>query len=328
MRFSVIVPVYNVEAYLPACMESLLKQDCKDMEILLVDDGSTDGSGMLCDGYETAYPEAVRVIHQENGGLGAARNSGLREARGEYVLFVDSDDWLHPDTLSVLSRQIDEQDADMYIFGFYYAYEHRIVPGPVSPLAGLPPFRLEVHPELLLEAPSAWMRLTRRSLWTENGFRFPNRLWFEDLHTTGILISRCGRIAVLPDRLYFYRVRQGSIMRSPNLPRNLEIIDAVEALRTRFVREGLFSVYGPWLEVLAAENMMLAAQRVLMSDPKAAYLPEFTEYLRDKFPGYRNNPLLARLGKKKKLVLALLEKRRYRLLRCIFSLRKWMRGGI
>lgn len=327
MRFSVIVPVYNVEAYLPACMESLLKQDCKDMEILLVDDGSTDGSGMLCDGYQEAYP-GVRAIHQKNGGLGAARNTGMAMARGDYILFVDSDDWLHPDTLGVLSRCVDETEADMYIFGFTYAWEKKMVPGPVSPLAGKEPFRLEEHPELLLEAPSAWMRLTRRSLWTENDFLFPERLWYEDLHTTGKLLSRCRRISVLPHRLYYYRLREGSIMRSSNLVRNLEIVDAVEALRSWFEEEGLLRYYGMWLEVLAAENMMLAAQRVLMADPRAAYLPEFMEYLEEQFPDYQDNPLLDRLGKKKKMVLSLLRGRHYRILRGIFRLRRWMRGGM
>jgi glycosyltransferase involved in cell wall biosynthesis len=315
----VIVPVYNAEAYLPDCMESLMKQDCRDMEILLVDDGSTDGSGMLCDGYQEAYP-GVRAIHQKNTGLGAARNTGIAMARGEYILFVDSKDRLHPDALGVLSRCVDETAADMYIFGFTCVREKKTVPGPVSPLAGLAPFRLEEHPELLLESPAAWMRLTRRSLWTENDFWFPERLWFGDLHTTGKLLSRCGRIVVIPDTLYCWRQRKDSGARRSDHARNLEVVDAVEALRSWFEEEELLRYYGMWLEVLAAENMMLAAQRVLMADPRAAYLPEFMEYLEEQFPDYQDNPLLDRLGKKKKMVLSLLRGRHYRILRGILRL--------
>ena len=117
-------------------------------------------------------------------------------------------------------------------------------------------------------------------------------------------------------------------MRSSNLVRNLEIVDAVEALRSWFEEEGLLRYYGMWLEGLAAENRKLAAQRVLMADPRAAYLPEFMEYLEEHFPDYQDNPLLDRLGKKKKMVLSLLRGRHYRILRGIFRLRRWMRGGM
>ena len=89
---SVIVPVYNVEPYLAQCVASLRGQTCPDLEILLVDDGSTDGSGLLCDGFAREDPR-IRVIHKANGGLSSARNAGLDRARGTYIYFVDSDDW-------------------------------------------------------------------------------------------------------------------------------------------------------------------------------------------------------------------------------------------
>lgn len=326
MRFSVIVPVYNVAGYLPACMESLLEQACQDFEIILVNDGSTDGSGMLCDGYQNAYPERVRVIHQQNGGLGAARNTGMEASRGEYLLFVDSDDYVSRDTLAYLSSQIDRTGADMYVFGFSYLYGDRAVPGAESGLVGPKPFTLKEHPEMLLEPPSAWLRICRRELYLDHGFRFPGRVWYEDLRTTAKLLTECGSIVVLPQRLYLYRQREGSIMHNPNLRRNLEIIEAMEDLRQYFERQGLMAEYGQWLSVLAVENMILASQRVLMSDTNASFLPDFIAYLEQRFPGYDQNPLLDRLGKKKKLVLSLLQKRRYGLLRTIFTLRSRMRG--
>ena len=92
-RLSVIVPVYNVAAYLPRCVDSLLEQNGVELEILLVDDGSTDASGSICDGY-AARDSRVKVIHKENGGLSSARNAGLDAAEGEYLTFVDSDDYL------------------------------------------------------------------------------------------------------------------------------------------------------------------------------------------------------------------------------------------
>lgn len=326
MRFSIIVPVYNVAAFLPKCMDSLLKQACDDYEIILVDDGSTDGSGMLCDGYRNAYPGLVRVIHQKNGGLGAARNTGLEVARGEYLLFVDSDDLLTEEALACLSRHIDETGAEMYTFGFSYLYGTRLTPGESCGLAGEKSFMLQERPELLLSTPSACLRIWHRRLFEDPEVRFPGRVWYEDLRTTPKALIECKSIACLPERLYIYRQREGSIMHNPNLRRNLEILEALEDLRQFFERRGLMERYGAWLSCLAVENVCLASQRVLMSDTNASFLPDFTAYLGEKFPGYDQNPLLNRLGKKKKMVLRLLQKRRYGLLRGIFTLRRWMRG--
>ena len=326
MRFSIIVPVYNVKEYLPACMDSLLRQACQDFEIILVDDGSTDGSGMLCDGYQAAYPDRIRTVHQRNGGLGAARNTGIDLAQGDYLLFVDSDDLLEESALACLSGHIDNTGADMYTFGFSYLRGAAVTPGEASPLEGRERFTLAECPEILLQTPSACLRICRREIYINHGFRFPGRVWYEDLRTTPKLLPECRHIVVLHERLYLYRIREGSIMHNPNLRRNLEIIEAMEDLRQYYERQGLMEEYGPWLSVLAVENMCLASQRVLMTDTNASFLPDFIAYLEKAFPGYARNPLLDRLGKKKKLVLALLRKRRYGLLRTIFSLRSRMRG--
>ena len=326
MRFSIIVPVYNVAEYLPQCMASLLEQDCHDCEIILVDDGSTDGSEILCDGYRSAYPETVRVIHQANGGLGAARNTGIEAARGEYLLFVDSDDYLTHEALACLSRQIDGSAADMYIFGFDLLWGDVRTPGEVCPLAGQGCVTLSERPELLLHTPSACLRAWHRRLFRDPAVRFPGRVWYEDLRTTAKAMNLCRSIVAVPDRLYIYRQRQGSIMHSPNLRRNLEIIDAMDDLEDYFRDRGIFDRYRDWLCCLTAENMCMASQRVLMAAPNADYLPDFMNYLTARYPDYETNPVLDRLGRRKKLALKLLKLRRYRLLRLIYLLRAWMRG--
>ena len=115
MRFSVIVPVYNVEDYLETCVASVIAQTCRDYEIILVDDGSTDHSAAMCD--QLARQHHCRVIHQKNGGLGAARNTGIEAAQGDYLFFLDSDDFISPDTLQGLSEEMDRVPADIYTFG-------------------------------------------------------------------------------------------------------------------------------------------------------------------------------------------------------------------
>ena len=117
MLFSIVIPVYNVAQYLPGCMDSVLANDLSDCEIILVDDGATDGvCPGLCDEYAARFPDLVRVIHQENRGLGGARNTGLEAAKGEYLFFVDSDDTVAPDALKILRRAVMESHSEVYTF--------------------------------------------------------------------------------------------------------------------------------------------------------------------------------------------------------------------
>ncbi len=123
-RISVIIPVYNVEAYLPQCLDSVLSQDHRDLEVILIDDGSTDASGAICDGY-AARDSRVRVIHQKNGGAAAAKNAGLRIATGTYLSFVDSDDYLEPNVYGYMLGVLKEHGADAAQFSFREVYRSR-----------------------------------------------------------------------------------------------------------------------------------------------------------------------------------------------------------
>ena len=109
---SIIVPIYKVEEYLPRCIESILNQTYQDFELILVDDGSPDLSGDICDVYAETDPR-IKVIHQENSGISDARNEGLSRAKGEYISFIDSDDWVHPEFLQQLLYTIEKYDADI-----------------------------------------------------------------------------------------------------------------------------------------------------------------------------------------------------------------------
>lgn len=116
MRFSILIPVYNVEQYLNECVESVLSQDMSDYEIVLMDDGSTDRSGQICDEYKTKYPEKVTVVHKQNEGLLLARRDALKIAKGDYILFLDSDDYYEPGALKAISDVIDSDGPDVVIF--------------------------------------------------------------------------------------------------------------------------------------------------------------------------------------------------------------------
>lgn len=123
MRFSILVPVYNAEAYLSACVDSVLSQTEQDFELVLVDDGSTDGCPALCDAYAQRYPSLIRVLHQPNAGLIAARRAGIRLAQGDTCLFLDADDALEPDTLATVRAAMERTGAQMVIFNYLDVFE-------------------------------------------------------------------------------------------------------------------------------------------------------------------------------------------------------------
>lgn len=320
MKFSVVVPVYNVEEYLEKCVDSILAQSCKDYELILVDDGSTDCSGELCDTISAKC--GCRVIHQANGGLGAARNTGIEAARGEYMIFVDSDDYVSPELLSGIEQAMKDHPADIYTFGFTATDGVKDLGVFLDALPERTPIRLETCPELLLALPNAWCRATRRELFLSSGIRFPSRVWYEDIRTTMKLFALAESIVYLPEPWYYYLQREGSITRNSNLHRNREIIDAFEDLLGWYRRQGLFEKYHTQLERLCIDHLYLAASvRVLRIDPKSDLLREFRAYMEKNFPDYGKNPLIAQLPPAKKLAYRLLRMKAYGVLRLLFRLK-------
>jgi len=323
MRFSIVIPVYNVAEYLQTCIDSVLANDCSDCEILLVDDGSTDGvCPDLCDENGARHPELIRVIHQENRGLGGARNTGLEAARGDYLFFVDSDDTIAPNSLQVLSAAIDESGADIYSFQMY-SHDGRGNKTPVriaEPREGA--FSLDQRPEFLLSLPTACTRIWRRELFLRTGIRFPSRVWYEDIRTTTKLFASARSIVTLPDVLYWYLARPGSIVRSDNVERNLEILDAFDDILGWFEGQGLARRYEKELCRLAVDHICLAASvRVARIDPKAAVLTQLREYMDTHFPGFDRNPYCARLPRLHKLLLKLVQGGHYGMVRLLFRLK-------
>lgn len=209
---SIIIPVYNVAEYLDECIESVLSQSHTDLQIILVDDGSTDASGGLCD--EWAERDArVQVVHQGNGGLSAARNSGISRASGDFVMFLDSDDWLSSDCIASLTRALKKGNAAAALCGSARAYSTGAPssePAPEEPIVVQAaelfrnPSRFEpVHPT------SACGKLFRRALL--ESFAFPLGRLHEDVFVTHQLLHAAGRLALDRRQLHYYRQRPGSI---------------------------------------------------------------------------------------------------------------------
>ncbi len=230
---SVLVPVYNVEKYLRRCLDSILMQTCTDYEIVLVDDGSTDQSGSICDAYAAEH-RCIRVIHQENAGLAQVRNVSLAAAQGEYITFVDSDDAIEPTYLEVLMRDLEENGADIAICSWSEVSDD----GVRSELSwdlkekGLQVWETQQAVKSLLYQKgidnNSWGKLYTREVL--QGVVFPAGRVYEDIATTYKILLKGKRICYRPEPLYLYTSNAAGISQSEFSPRRMDLIDMAEGM--------------------------------------------------------------------------------------------------
>lgn len=209
MRFSIIVPVYNVELYLEQCLESLRTQDYSDYEVICVNDGSTDSSREILTAWETRMPQ-MRVIDRSNGGLSAARNTGLQAATGDYVVFVDSDDWVEASMLSTLAKVTDGNDMVCFACRRTDNNAHDTLQPEQS--GGWEYYNRHALEHREVAFVCVWQRCYRRSFLIENNLCFREGILHEDNEFTPRACLKAKKVTVIPDVLYNYRVRPGSIM--------------------------------------------------------------------------------------------------------------------
>lgn len=235
MKISVIVPVYKVEKYIRNCINSVLSQSYNDWELILVDDGSPDKCGEICDEY-ASKDERIKVIHKENGGQSSARNAALDlPPIGDYVTFLDSDDFWHPEYLSIMMKMCIENDADIAQCSYLRGSD-----------TVFPTIKLfndakiyDNHSVFLLGAANIIMcaKVFKRSLWDD--IRMPIGLYNEDDWTTWKIYYRAKRIAVSSNKLYYYTVNMTSTMSRLNKKPDLQYFAAYRERINFFMKEGL-----------------------------------------------------------------------------------------
>lgn len=204
---TVVIPVYNVEKYLDRCLKSILIQEWKNYDIILVDDGSTDRSPQICDDYVEAY-DFISVIHKENGGLSEARNTGLSQAKGEYIYFPDSDDWLEPDTFIALAEALESQKFDIISFNreFVKGEEDVIISDPVETQVfnGKDAFvHMLKHSYITGFAND---KIYRKSLFVDHDILFPKGKYYEDLGTNYKLFLSAKKVYATNQKYYHYLI--------------------------------------------------------------------------------------------------------------------------
>lgn len=225
---SVIVPVYNVEDYLRKCIDSIIDQSYKNIEIILVDDGSPDGCPAICDEY-AKWERRIKVIHKGNGGLSDARNSGILESSGEYIAFVDSDDYIAADFIKVLLDQAVKHEADISVCNFYRVYDQKLVaetkPVHFAELTNIEAMRDVFAYPSLCDIMSC-NKLYKRELFVKNEVAFPVGKIYEDDFVTYKLCYYADRVVFIDEPLYYYTQREGSITRSRFSKKTFDMVEA------------------------------------------------------------------------------------------------------
>lgn len=251
---SVIVPVYKVEPYLNQCVESILCQTYSDLEILLIDDGSPDRCGQICDDYEK-QDSRVKVFHTENHGLSAARNFGLQYATGEYIGFIDSDDWIKPEMYEVLFRRLHEAEYDIIVCGYDTISDKKSSEWKPMEMA-------YDHDEALTSLidekinNAVWNKLYSKELLQRSivhGVLFPEGKNYEDVAAMYRIVDNAKSVAMISEVLYHYRIRSGSITKTYTAK---NLIDYSDSKLSRYV---FFKNRYPVLYEEKKEKLLLSA---------------------------------------------------------------------
>lgn len=287
IKLSFIVPIYNVEPYLRKCVDSLLAQDYSDYEIILVDDGSPDACPAICDEY-AAIHENIRVVHRENGGLSAARNSGIEVAKGEYICFVDSDDYWEPNVIGRLMEQIERDDLDVLRFKYQNVNEKYEVFNPYKS----DPFKNDDYSEDVTDGVTflntrfgtacyAVMFIVRRALL--EGCTYTEGIYFEDTDWTPRMLVRASRVASTNTIVYNYLVREGSITKAVERGKQKKVLDdkihLISTLKQQAIDLKKSGRYNCWFKDMISDVAVsiICMLSVTFYNEKDAYLEQLHE---------------------------------------------------
>lgn len=259
MRFSIVVPVYNVKEYLESCINSIISQDFNDYEIILVDDGSTDGSGELCDYYKKIHNKII-VIHQPNGGLSNARNNGIIRSKGEYIIFLDSDDCLIEHSLSKINEEMLHKQCDIFV-GYAVSFDEfgkkeekgRLNNFPRKVISGEQYIHILSKHRREVSFCSTFM-IYNAAFIKNNSLKFEEGILHEDELWTPQVLIKAKRICWINIPFYYHRIREGSIMHSSNYDKRTESIIIIckkllilfsnnKTIDLRYLRDRMVMIY-------------------------------------------------------------------------------------
>ena len=295
MKVSVIVPVYNVKELLPECLDSLINQTLEDMEILVVDDGSTDGSTEIVKSYAEKYPDKIKAFYKENGGQAEARNLALLHAQGEYLGFVDSDDWVDLEMYNEMYEKAKAENADIVICDTIDHYPDRDVYHDASQFT-----------DKFKVTPSACNKIFRREFVGDT--KFPVGLWYEDFEFTTKKLMLTEKISVIHKSFYHCHCREVSTMSNHNAKKNMDIITVLNNLSEFVVSNSLDQSFKNVMEYLYIEHVLITTvnRLQLQKNPeKRKIIKRMIAEIKAKYPRFYKSEVFKQMPKNRRIVALL-----------------------
>lgn len=290
-NISVIVPIYNVEKYLKECLDSLLNQTLKDIEIILVNDGTKDASDVIAKEYVNKYPHIFSYLEKSNGGLSDARNYAIPYAKGEYIAFVDSDDYIAPTMYEKMFKVAKKNDLDIVECEFKFVYEDK-----KNTKAVTFPQYIDMKEYLILAYPNAWNKIYKSKWLKSLNIIFPKGLWHEDIEFFFKIIPFANCIPyTIHESLYFYRQRNESIMNKPDR-RILDLHIIYNNIYKYYSEKGILEKYESTIEYKYLKttccNFLKRMLKIKDRPFRNAIIDESWTLFTKKCPNWRENPYL------------------------------------
>ncbi len=313
---SIIVPVYNTEKYLKKSLSSILKQTYKEFEVIIVNDGSTDDSEKIIDSFKKKYPKKIKSFKKKNEGVSVARNYGISKASGEYLAFVDSDDWIEPDFLEKLYNTALKDDLDIIVCDTIMDYpDHKEI------LRSKLNYNKDIIRDYIVSYPMMCIKLVKKSV-LEASDGFPKNMIYEDLCLSPTLVNITNKIGFLSLPLYHYVQRPDSIMHQKDFSDKLyDIIKVLDNIYNNFKKNKTLEKYYQEIEYLYITHLLRSTTlRFLEYKDGEEKLKIVNDIMDERFINWQKNPYLKKSSFKLRLICKLAYKKHYSIIKLLMKI--------
>ncbi len=286
IKVSVIVPAYNVEKYIETCLDSIINQTLKEIEIIIINDGSTDSTKSKIENYQKQYPN-ITAIHKENEGQGKARNMGIEIACGEFVTFVDADDTINENMLKKMYQEVTTKQADVAVCDYY-----EIIQDQTIRKKAIPQKTEDFKKDYIVSIAGPCNKLIRTKLLKEHNLRFLETGIYEDIAMIPLIGVYANKILYLEEPYYHYYIRQGSTMRQKEFNEKLlSIYTVMETLTQGFKQSNQYEKFEKELEYIYIRHLLYAGTgRFLEYEEGIKQVPKIVSIMKKQYPNWRKNP--------------------------------------
>lgn len=316
---SIVVPVYNMEKYLKKCLNSLVKQTYKNIEIICVNDGSTDKSQKILEKYQIKYPKLIKVINKKNGGLSDARNVGIKKSKGKYIGFVDSDDWVELDMFEKMHNYAQENNLDIVVCDTIMEFGDKSYV-----LKSNLQYSDEELKNYIISYPMACTRLIKKELFTKENY-FTKGILYEDLCLTPTFVLNTNKVGFLEMPLYHYLQRNNSIMNQLEFNDKLfDIIKVLDNVYKKFEKNQNLEKFYQEIEYLYITHIVRSATiRFLGYENGEKNISVLLDEVNKKFPNWTKNNYLKKSTLKVKIICYLTNKKWFNIIKMILRIRRY-----